>query len=140
MARVEPTIKRSPWLSFGLALMAFVAAYFMAFFLFTIHEEIGVSADAALPTSPISSRGRVGAAGDSDSERAFSFCAGGSLVRARGAQEVAVAGCAGEKKRKCVAKSAHSLNGVNQKPYPASFLGFPLISTTFAQKSQVLDR
>jgi hypothetical protein len=49
VARVEPTIKRSPWLSFGLALMASVAAYFMAFFLFTIHEEIGVSADAALP-------------------------------------------------------------------------------------------
>jgi hypothetical protein len=29
--------------------MASVAAYFLAFFLFTIHEEIGISADAALP-------------------------------------------------------------------------------------------
>lgn len=46
---MEPTIKRSLWVSFGLALMASVAAYFLAFFLFTIHEEIGISADAALP-------------------------------------------------------------------------------------------
>jgi hypothetical protein len=46
---VEPTIKRSLWLSLGLALMAAVAAYFLAFFLFTIHEEIGISSDAALP-------------------------------------------------------------------------------------------
>jgi hypothetical protein len=46
---VEPTIKRGLWVSFGLALMASVAAYFLAFFLFTIHEEIGISADAALP-------------------------------------------------------------------------------------------
>ena len=46
---MEPTIKRSLWLSFGLALMASVAAYFLAFSLFTIHEEIGISADAALP-------------------------------------------------------------------------------------------
>ena len=49
MARVEPRIKRSLWVSFGLALMASVAAYFLAFFLFTIHEEIGISTDAALP-------------------------------------------------------------------------------------------
>jgi len=49
VARVEPTIKRSLWVSFGLALMASVAAYFLAFFLFTIHEEIGISTDAALP-------------------------------------------------------------------------------------------
>ena len=49
VAPVEPTIKCRLWLSFGLALMASVAAYLMAFFLFTIHEEIGVSADAALP-------------------------------------------------------------------------------------------
>jgi len=75
---VEPTIKRSLWLSFGLALMASVAAYFLAFFLFTIHEEIGISADAALPIAgrtfpscfwaaslPIWSRKWVGAAGDS---------------------------------------------------------------------------
>jgi hypothetical protein len=46
---VETTIKRSLLLSFGLALMAAVAAYFLAFLLFTIHEEIGISADAALP-------------------------------------------------------------------------------------------
>lgn len=46
---MEPTIKRSLWLSFGLALMSSVAAYLLAFFLFTIHEEIGISADAALP-------------------------------------------------------------------------------------------
>ncbi len=46
---MEPTIKRSLWVSFGLALMASVAAYFLAFFLFTIHEEIGISTDAALP-------------------------------------------------------------------------------------------
>ena len=46
---MEPTIKRSLWLSFGLALMASVAAYFLAFFLFTIHEEICISADAAPP-------------------------------------------------------------------------------------------
>ena len=46
---MEPTIKRSLWVSSGLALMASVADYFLAFFLFTIHEEIGVSADAALP-------------------------------------------------------------------------------------------
>ena len=49
MAHLEPTIKRSLWVSFGLALMASVAAYFLAFFLFTIHEEIGISTDAALP-------------------------------------------------------------------------------------------
>ena len=46
---MEPTIKRSLWLSFGLALMSSVAAYFLAFFLFTIHEEIGISVDVALP-------------------------------------------------------------------------------------------
>jgi hypothetical protein len=46
---VKPTIKRSLSVSFGLALMASVAAYFLAFFLFTIHEEIGISAGAALP-------------------------------------------------------------------------------------------
>ena len=35
---MEPTIKRSLWPSFGLALMASVTAHFLAFFLFTIHE------------------------------------------------------------------------------------------------------
>jgi hypothetical protein len=49
VALVEPTIKRSFWLSLGLAVMVSVAAYFLAFFLFTIHEEIGISAGAALP-------------------------------------------------------------------------------------------
>jgi hypothetical protein len=63
------------WLSFGLALMASVAAYLLAFFLFTIHEVIGISADAALvapfpscfwaASLPIWSRKWVGAAGDS---------------------------------------------------------------------------
>ena len=56
--------KRSLWVSFGLALMASVAAYFLAFFLFTIHEEIGISADAALPiagcTFPIVFLGSLG--------------------------------------------------------------------------------
>ncbi len=48
---MEPTIKPSLWVSFGLALTASVAAYLLAFFLFTIHEEIGISADAALPVA-----------------------------------------------------------------------------------------
>ena len=74
---MEPTIKRSLWVSFGLALMASVAAYFLTFFLFTIHEEIGISTDAALPIAgcifpscfwvaslAIWSRTWVGAAGD----------------------------------------------------------------------------
>ena len=74
---MEPTIKRSLWVSFGLALTASVAAYLLAFFLFTIHEEMGISADAACP-SPVAlflscfwaaslavwSRKWVGAAGD----------------------------------------------------------------------------
>ncbi len=36
-------------LSFGVALTASAAAYVLAYFLFTIHEEIGISSDAALP-------------------------------------------------------------------------------------------
>ncbi len=44
--------------------MASVAAYFLAFFLFTIHEEIGISTDAALPiagcTFPIVFLGGLG--------------------------------------------------------------------------------
>jgi hypothetical protein len=36
-------------LSCGVALTASVAAYVLAYFLFTIHEEIGISSDAALP-------------------------------------------------------------------------------------------
>lgn len=49
MARVKPTLKRSLSLSLGLAVMASVAIYFLAFFLFRIHEEIGISASVALP-------------------------------------------------------------------------------------------
>jgi len=48
-AIVELALKHSLSLSFGVALIASVAAYVLAYFLFTIHEEIGVSADAALP-------------------------------------------------------------------------------------------
>lgn len=33
----------------GLAVVASAAVYVLAYFLFTIHEEIGISADAALP-------------------------------------------------------------------------------------------
>ena len=43
------TVKHCLSLSFGLAVIASVATYILAFFLFTIHEEIGISADAALP-------------------------------------------------------------------------------------------
>jgi hypothetical protein len=43
------TVRHCLSLSFGLAVMASVAAYVLAFLLFTIHEEIGISADAALP-------------------------------------------------------------------------------------------
>jgi hypothetical protein len=44
---VEPTLKHSLSLSAGLALIASAAMYVLAYFLFTIHEEIGISADAA---------------------------------------------------------------------------------------------
>lgn len=47
--RLERTLKHCLLLSFGLAVMASAATYVLAFFLFTIHEEIGISADAALP-------------------------------------------------------------------------------------------
>lgn len=48
-AIVEPALKHCLALSFGVALTASVAAYVLAYFLFTIHEEIGISSDAALP-------------------------------------------------------------------------------------------
>lgn len=48
-AIVEPALKHCFSLSFGVALTASVAAYVLAYFLFTIHEEIGISSDAALP-------------------------------------------------------------------------------------------
>jgi len=48
-AIVEPALKHCLSLSFGVALTASVAAYVLAYFLFTIHEEIGISSDAALP-------------------------------------------------------------------------------------------
>lgn len=48
-AIVELALKHCLSLSFGVALIASVAAYVLAYFLFTIHEEIGISADAALP-------------------------------------------------------------------------------------------
>lgn len=48
-AIVEPALKHCLLLSFGVALTASVAAYVLAYFLFTIHEEIGISSDAALP-------------------------------------------------------------------------------------------
>jgi hypothetical protein len=46
---VGTTLIRDLFLSAGLAAIASAAAYVLAYFLFTIHEEIGVSADAALP-------------------------------------------------------------------------------------------
>jgi len=46
---VEPTLKHSVFLSAALAVAASAALYLLAYFLFTIHEEIGISADAALP-------------------------------------------------------------------------------------------
>jgi len=46
---VKPTLKHCLSLSFGVALTASVAAYILAYLLCTIHEEIGISADAALP-------------------------------------------------------------------------------------------
>jgi hypothetical protein len=48
-AVVEPTLIRGLLLSAGLAVIASAAVYVLAYFLFTIHEEIGISVDAALP-------------------------------------------------------------------------------------------
>ena len=46
---VEPTLKHGVFLSAALAVTASAALYVLAYFLFTIHEEIGISADVALP-------------------------------------------------------------------------------------------
>lgn len=43
-----PTLKRSLFLSTGFAATASAAMYVLAYFLFTIHEEIGLSAGTAL--------------------------------------------------------------------------------------------
>jgi len=60
---VEPTLKHGLFLSIGLAVTASAAMYLLAYFLFTIHEEIGISADAALPlaiwTFPIALMGFI---------------------------------------------------------------------------------
>jgi hypothetical protein len=46
---VAPTLSRGLFLSAGLAVIASAAVYVLAYLLLTIHEEIGISADAALP-------------------------------------------------------------------------------------------
>jgi len=50
-AIVEPELKHCLSLSIGVAAIASVTMYMLAYFLFTIHEEIGVSADVALPVA-----------------------------------------------------------------------------------------
>jgi len=46
-AVVEPTLSHGVFLSAGLAVIASAAEYLLACFLFTIHEETGISADTA---------------------------------------------------------------------------------------------
>lgn len=46
---MEPTLIRGLFLSAGLAGMASTAVYVLSYFLFAIHEEIGISVDTALP-------------------------------------------------------------------------------------------
>ena len=46
---MEPTLKRCLFLYIVLVVTASAAMYVLAYFLFTIHEEIGISADAAVP-------------------------------------------------------------------------------------------
>ena len=46
---MKSTLKHCLFLSLGLAMTASAAMYVLAYFLFTIHEEIGISTDAALP-------------------------------------------------------------------------------------------
>ena len=46
---MERTLSHGLFLSAGLAVITSAAVYVLAYFLFTIHEEIGISADAALP-------------------------------------------------------------------------------------------
>jgi hypothetical protein len=48
-AIVQQTLKRCLSLSVALAGLASVAIYVLAYLLFTIHEEIGIPPDAALP-------------------------------------------------------------------------------------------
>jgi hypothetical protein len=48
-ALVQLTLKRCLALSVALAGIASVAIYVLAYLLFTIHEEIGIPPDAALP-------------------------------------------------------------------------------------------
>jgi hypothetical protein len=48
-AVVEPTLSHDVFLSAGLAVIASAAVYALAYFLFTIHEEIGISTDTAFP-------------------------------------------------------------------------------------------
>ena len=48
-AVMEPLVKSCLSISIGLAAIASAAMYVLAYFLFTIHEEIGISSDAALP-------------------------------------------------------------------------------------------
>ena len=48
-AVVEPTLSHGLFLSAGLAVIASAAVYVLAYCLFTIHEEIGISADTASP-------------------------------------------------------------------------------------------
>jgi Gpi18-like mannosyltransferase len=48
-AVVQLTLKRCLSLSVAVAGIASVAIYVLAYLLFTIHEEIGIPADAALP-------------------------------------------------------------------------------------------
>jgi lipopolysaccharide export LptBFGC system permease protein LptF len=63
-AIVVPTLKHSLFLSIGLAATASAAMYVLAYFLFTIHEEIGLSAGTALAlavwTFPIVFLGSLG--------------------------------------------------------------------------------
>ena len=46
---MEPTLSHGLFLSAGLAVIASAAVYVLVYFLFTIHEEIGIGADAAFP-------------------------------------------------------------------------------------------
>ena len=46
---MDATLKHCLFFSIALAVVASAAMYVLAYFLFTIHEEIGISAAAALP-------------------------------------------------------------------------------------------
>ena len=45
---MEPALKHCLSLSIGWAMISWAAIYVLVYFLFAIHEEIGISADAAL--------------------------------------------------------------------------------------------